>query len=67
MQDIFKGFLRLRMIGLLVLLLVVAVVLGISSVTRGSTIVGVAILAGVIVVAAAVGAVLARRTSERPR
>lgn len=67
MQDIFKGFVRLRMMGLLALLLVVAVALGISSVTRGSTVVGVAILAGVVVVPAAVGSLLARRARERSR
>ncbi|MDX6689976.1 MAG: hypothetical protein QOG15_1433 [Solirubrobacteraceae bacterium] len=67
MQDAFKGFLRLRMMGLLVLLLVVAVVLGISSLSRGSTVVGVAIIAGVAVIVAAAGSLAARRASQRPR
>jgi heme A synthase len=67
MQDIFKGFLMLRLIGLLALLIVVAVVLGIWSLTRGSDIVGVAILAGVVVLTAAIGMVVARRRSRRLR
>jgi hypothetical protein len=66
MQDIFKGFLVLRFIGLLALLIVVAVVLGVSSLTRGSDVVGVAILAGAVVFAAAIGSLLARR-ARRPR
>lgn len=67
MQDIFKGFLRLKLIGLVALLIVVAVVLGISSLARGSTVVGVAVLAGVAVAAAAIGLLVARRTHTRPR
>ncbi len=67
MRDIFKGFLMLRLIGLLALLIVVAVVLGIWSLTRGSDIVGVAILAGVVVLTAAIGMVVARRRSGRLR
>lgn len=67
MRDIFKGFLRLRLVGLLALLIVVAVVVGISSLTRGSTAVGVAVLAGVVVVMAAIGVLVARRGNARPR
>lgn len=67
MRDIFKGFLVLRLIALLVLVIVVGLLLGISALTRGSDIVGAAILATVVVVAAAMGSLVARRASRRPR
>ena len=67
MQEVFKGFLRLRLLGLLALVIVVSVVLGISSLSRGSTLVGVAILGGVVVVSAAIGLLAERRETERRR
>jgi hypothetical protein len=66
-HDVFKGFLLLRLLGLLVLLLVVAAVLGVLALTRGSYGVGAAILAGVAVVATGIGCLVARRASERRR
>jgi hypothetical protein len=67
MQEVFKGFLRLRLLGLLALVIVVSVVVGISSLSRGSTIVGIAILVGVVVVTAAIGSLAARQRNGRPR
>jgi hypothetical protein len=67
MQEVFKGFLQLRLIGLLALVIVVSVVVGISSLSHGSTIAGVAILVGVVVVTAAIGSLLVRRGSGRRR
>ncbi|MGO9899541.1 MAG: hypothetical protein ACLP0J_07580 [Solirubrobacteraceae bacterium] len=65
MIEIFKGFLLLRLLGMIALLIVVAVVLGIWSLTRGSDAVGIGILAGALVLAAALGSFVARRVSRR--
>lgn len=65
MVDLFRGFLWLRLIGLLVLLIVVGLVFGIRALTRGSDPAGVAILAGVLVVTV-VAAFIARR-ARHPR
>ncbi len=54
MRDIFNGFMLLRFIGLLVLVIVVALVVGIRSLARGSDIAGIALLAGAVAVAVAV-------------
>ncbi len=67
MVELFKGFLWLRLIGFLAMLILVAVVLGIWSLTRGSDAVGVAILAGVVVFTAGVGSFVARRANRRSR
>ncbi len=61
MVDLFKGFLWLRLIAFLVLLVVVGLVFGIRSLTRGSDAVGLAMLAGVVILTAAAGYVVARR------
>jgi heme A synthase len=67
MKDVLKGFLVLRLIGLLALLIVVAVVLGIRSLARGTDVVGVAILVGAVVCTAAIGSLWAQRASGRQR
>ncbi len=64
MVEIFKGFLLLRLIGLLMLLVVVALVFGILALTRGSDAAGVAILAGGLVCAAASGSLVARHRAS---
>jgi hypothetical protein len=53
MHDAFKGFLVMRLVGLVALVLVVAVVLGILALTRGSEVVGAGLLGGVGILAAA--------------
>jgi hypothetical protein len=67
MQDVFKGFLFLRLVGLLALLTVVAVVLGIVSLARGSIVAGVVILVVALPIGAAIGLLVARRAGGRPR
>jgi hypothetical protein len=67
MASIFKGFLLLRLLGLVALLIVVAVVLGIWWLTRGSDAAGIAIIAAALVCAAAIGALVAQRAGRRPR
>ncbi|MGO9752203.1 MAG: hypothetical protein ACLP8S_25300 [Solirubrobacteraceae bacterium] len=67
MGDLFKGFLLLRLLGLIALLIVVAVVLGIWSLTRGSDAAGIGTLAGALIFAVAIGALVARRLSGRSR
>jgi hypothetical protein len=68
MQEIFKGFLKLRLLGSIPLLIVIALLVGVSAIARGSDVLGIAILAVVpIVVVALLGCVLARRARERPR
>ncbi|MEA2150326.1 MAG: hypothetical protein QOD69_2156 [Solirubrobacteraceae bacterium] len=67
MRDIFKGFLVLRFMAFVALLIVVAAVLGIRSLARGSEVAGIAILVGVVVSATALGSLVARRVRGRPR
>ncbi|HWE33691.1 MAG TPA: hypothetical protein VG410_09410 [Solirubrobacteraceae bacterium] len=67
MAELFKGFLWLRLVGFVGMLIVVAVVLGIWSLTRGSDALGVAILAGVVVFTAGVGSAGVRRARRRSR
>ena len=66
MRDIFKGFLVLKLAALLALLIVGGLILGISAFARGSVVVGGAILAAVVLVAAALGS-LVHRASRPPR
>ena len=66
MRDLFKGFLVLRLVALLALLAVLAAVLGIRSLTRGSEVAGIVLLAVALIVAAALGSLVARR-ARRPR
>jgi hypothetical protein len=65
MRDIFKGFLVARLIALLALLIIGGLVLGVSALTRGSDVVGPAILAAVAVIAVAIGSLIAHRASRR--
>ena len=67
MREIFRGFLVLRLAGLLALLIVVAVVLGIRALTRGSDVVGITILAVALVFMVALGSLAARAASKRAR
>ena len=68
MREIFKGFLMLRLLAFIPLLIVIGVLLGVSAVSGGSDVLGIAILAGVpVVVMAALGWALARRAGERRR
>lgn len=67
MQDIFKGFLKLRLLAFIPLLIVIVVLLGVSALTRGSAALGIAILAAVpVFVVAALGRLMARRARDRP-
>ncbi len=56
----FRSFLFLRLLGMVALVIVVAVVLGILSITRGSYPVGIGILAGAVVLATGLGLIVAR-------
>lgn len=68
MREIFKGFLVLRLLALIPLLIVIVVLLGVSALTGGSEILGITILAAVpAVVVAALGWLMARRAGERRR
>jgi hypothetical protein len=68
MREIFKGFLMLRLLAFIPLLMVIVVLLGVSALTAGSDLVGIAILAAVpVIVVAALGWLMARRTGERRR
>jgi hypothetical protein len=66
MSDVFKGFLALRLLAFVALAVVVLVVVGIRSLTRGADVLGIAILAGAIVLAAA-GVALGRLARARSR
>jgi uncharacterized membrane protein YedE/YeeE len=62
MREIFKGFLMLRLLAFIPLLIIIVVLLGISALTRDSDLLGIAILAAVpVIVLAALGWLLARR------
>jgi hypothetical protein len=67
MREVFKGFLLMRLVAFVALLIVVGLIAGISALTRGSEVVGAAILAAVVVVAAATGSLVAHRARRRPR
>ena len=68
MREIFKGFLMLRLLAFIPLLLVIMVLLGVSALTRGSDVLGIAILAAVpVIVVAVLGLLMARRAGERRR
>lgn len=68
MREIFKGFLMLRLLAFIPLLIVVAVLLGVSALRAGSEVLGIAILAAVpVVVVAALGWLMARRAGKRRR
>jgi hypothetical protein len=68
MRDIFKGFLMLRLLAFIPLVIVIVVLLGVSALARGSDLLGVALLAAVPVIGvAALGWLLARRAGERGR
>jgi hypothetical protein len=65
MREILKGFLMLRLLAFVPLVIVILVLLGVSALTRGSDDLGIAILAGVaVVVAALVWWVAARRRAS---
>ena len=62
------GFLKLRLLAFIPLLIVIAVLVGVSALGRGDEVLGFALLAGVPLLAAVtLGWSLARRTAERRR
>ncbi len=68
MREIFKGFLMLRLLAVIPLLVVILALVGISALARGADVLGIAVLAGLpIVVVAALGWLMARRAGERRR
>jgi hypothetical protein len=67
MADVFKGFLVLRLFGFLALVIVVAVVLGVRSLVHGSDIIGIALLAGAVLVGAGAIAWLRARHARAHR
>jgi hypothetical protein len=68
MREIFKGFLMLRLLAFIPMVIVIVVLLGVSALTGGSDILGIAILAAVpVIVVAALGWLMARRANEPRR
>ena len=68
MREIFKGFLMLRLLALIPMLIVIVVLLGVSALTGGSDVLGIVILAAVPAVGvAALGWLMARRAGARRR
>ena len=68
MREIFKGFLMLRFLAFIPLLIVIVVLVGVSALTAGSDLLGIVILAAVpVIVVAALGWVMAQRASGRRR
>lgn len=65
MGEILKGFLKLRLLAFVPLLLVILVLAGVSALTRGSDALGIAILATVAIVVAALAWLVARRSRSR--
>jgi hypothetical protein len=61
MREIFKGFLMLRLLAFIPMLILVLVLLGVSALTRGAEVLGIALLAAVAVVVAAVAWLVAMR------
>lgn len=66
-RDVFRGFVVLRFIGLVALVIVAAVVVGIRSLARGSDVVGVAILVAAAIIAGAVGRLVVLRGARHGR
>jgi hypothetical protein len=68
MREIFKGFLMLRLLAFIPMVIVIVVLLGVAALTGGSDLLGIAILAAVPVIGvAAVGWLMARRANESRR
>jgi hypothetical protein len=68
MREIFKGFLMLRLLAFIPLLVIIAVLVGVSAIGRGDEVLGIAVLAGVpLVVMAGLGRLLARRAGQPHR
>lgn len=68
MREIFKGFLMLRLLAFTPMVIVIVVLLGVSALTGGSDLLGIAILAAVpVIVVAVAGWLMARRPSDRGR
>lgn len=66
MQETFLGFLKLRMLAFIPLLIIIVVLVGVSALRRGADALGIAVLAGVaIAVTVALGWLVARRTAAR--
>ena len=67
MLDLVKALIALRLVAYLATFIFVLAVLGIRTLTRGSTAVGIAILAADLIVTAALGLAVANRTTGRTR
>jgi hypothetical protein len=61
MREIFKGFLMLRLLAFIPMLILVLVLFGVSALTRGAEVLGIALLAAAAVVVAAVAWLVAMR------
>lgn len=68
MREIFKGFLMLRLLAFIPMVIIIVVLVGISALGRGSDVLGIVALASVpVLVVVALGAVLARRAGNPHR
>jgi hypothetical protein len=65
MREILRGFLKMRLLAFVPLLIVILVLVGVSALTRGSDALGIAILAGVALGIAALAWLFARRSRSR--
>lgn len=66
MREVFKGFLMLRLLAFIPLLIIILVLVGVSALARGAEVLGITVLGGLsIVVVVAIGWLLARRAGER--
>jgi hypothetical protein len=61
MREIFKGFLMLRLLAFIPMVIVVLVAFGVSALTRGADVLGIALLAAAAVVVAALAWLVAMR------
>jgi hypothetical protein len=70
MRETFRGFLLMRFVGLIALVIVVALVVGIRALARGSDVLGIGILAVAVVLGVGTGfrvVAAAAATGSRPR
>ena len=68
MREIFKGFLMLRLLAFIPMIIIIVLLVGISALTGGSDVLGIVVLASVpVLIVAALGALMARRAGGRRR
>lgn len=68
MREIFKGFLKLRLLAFIPMVIIIVVLVGVSALTRGADVLGIVVLASVpMLVVAALGAWMAWRAGGRRR